>query len=379
MTQEKFQLKYSPELDGLRGAAILSVMAFHAHAPFLKGGFIGVDAFFVLSGFLITSLLVSEYDRYISVSLKNFYMRRMLRLAPALIVLLLIFCLISFLFLSYQQANRNYIDSLISLFYLSNWARAFSLHPPYFLGHTWSLSIEEQFYIVWPILLLTLLRFSSSRKVVVFFTASLALLAWALRVYLHMKGATPERLYNGLDTRADALMVGCALGVAYASGFFNKNNRKLILSKILVIISPVSALILLTFSVIANWRSPYMYQFGFFAIELLTATIVVDVMVNNKSIIKRILATKALVWTGSISYGLYLWHYPIYRAMFLLEMSGLVVITIGSLITFAVAALSYYFMEKPILMLKKRFAHKTPNKSIQSTSAALRSAESADA
>lgn len=379
MVQEKFLLKYSPELDGLRGAAILSVMAYHAQAPFLKGGFIGVDVFFVLSGFLITSLLVSEYDNYRSVNLKHFYMRRVLRLAPALIVLLIIFCLASFLFLSNQQANRNYIDSLISFFYLSNWARAFSLHPPDFLGHTWSLSIEEQFYIVWPILLLALLRFSSSRKVVVFITASLALSAWALRFYLHMKGAAPDRLYNGLGTRADALMVGCALGVAYASGFLNKNNLKPILTKILVIISPVSALILLAFSVIANWRSPYMYQFGFFAVALLTATIVVDIMVNNKSIIKRILTAKALVWTGSISYGLYLWHYPIYRAMFSLEMSDLAVITIGSLITFTVAALSYYFMEKPILMLKKRFAHKTPDKSIQPASAALRSADAADA
>lgn len=379
MTQKKFQLTYSPELDGLRGAAILSVMAFHAHAPFLKGGFIGVDIFFVLSGFLITSLLVSEYDRYGSVSLKSFYMRRVLRLAPALIVLLLAFCLASFLFLGNEQANRNYVDSLISLFYLSNWARAFSLHPPYFLGHTWSLSIEEQFYIVWPILLLTFLRFFSSRKLVILFTISLALLAWAFRVYLLMNGATPERLYNGLDTRADALMVGCTFGVAYASGFFNKKPLKLMLSKILVFLAPISALILLAFSAGANWRNPYMYQFGFFAIELLTAIIVVDIMLNDKSTIKRMLTTKALVWVGSISYGLYLWHYPIYRAMFSLKITGFFVITIGSLITFSVATVSYHFIEKPILKIKKRFAHKTPNNSIQPTSAALRSAEAADA
>lgn len=355
MEQEKFQLKYSPELDGLRGAAILSVMAFHAGAPFLKGGFIGVDIFFVLSGFLITSLLASEYDRYGSVSLKNFYMKRVLRLAPALILLLLAFCLASFMFLSNQKAISNYVDSIISLFYLSNWARAFSLHPPDFLGHTWSLSIEEQFYIVWPILLLTLLRFSSSRKVVVFFTVSLALLAWAFRVYLHMKGATPERLYNGLDTRADALMVGCALGVAYASGFFNKQALKIMPSRILAFIATVSALILLAFSVGANWRAPYMYQFAFFAIEILTAFIVIDIMANNRSILRRIVATRVLVWVGSISYGLYLWHYPIYRAMFSLELNGLTVITVGSLLTFVVAVLSYYLMEKPILKLKKTF------------------------
>ena len=283
MTQKIFQLKYRPELDGLRGAAILSVMAFHAHASFMKGGYIGVDIFFVLSGFLITSLLVSEYDRYGSVSLKNFYMRRVVRLAPALIILLLVFCLDSFLFLSGKKANNNYVDSLISLFYLSNWARAFSLHPPDYLGHTWSLSIEKQFYFVWPILLLNFLRFFNSRKLIVLITISIALLAWMLRVYLQIKGATMERLYNGLDTRADALMVGCAIGVAYSSGMFNKQNFKLILSRIIVFLSPVSALILLFLFICAksDLYGSYMNQFGFFVVELLTATIVIDVMVKK--------------------------------------------------------------------------------------------------
>ena len=362
MTQEKPLLQYSPELDGLRGAAILSVMAFHAHASFLKGGFIGVDIFFVLSGFLITSLLVLEFDRYGSVSLKNFYMRRVLRLTPALIALLIVFCLASFLFLSNEEANSNYIDSVISLFYLSNWARAFSLHPPNFLGHTWSLSIEEQFYIIWPILLLTLLRSFKARWSAVIFTISVAAFAWALRVFLHAQGATPERLYNGLDTRADALMVGCALGVVYASGFLEKKSRKQTLSKILTIAAPISVLCLLVISVVGDWRTSYMYQFGFLAVELLTAILVIDVMVNKNSLIRRLLATKLLIWVGSISYGLYLWHYPIYCEMFALKFNEFAVITVGSLITFIVAALSYHFMEKPVLKLKKHFAHKAPNK-----------------
>ena len=361
---KKNQLKYRPELDGLRGVAILGVMAFHAHASFMSGGYIGVDIFFVLSGFLITSLLISEYDRYGSVSLKNFYMRRVLRLAPALIVLLLVFCLASFLFLRGPKANSNYIDSLISLFYLSNWARAFSLHPPDYLGHTWSLSIEEQFYIVWPILLLIFLRFFNSRKLIVLIAISIALLAWILRVYLYIKGATMERLYNGLDTRADALMVGCAIGVAYSSGIFNKKDFKLILSRIIVFLSPISVLILLFLFTCAKPDSygSYMSQFGFFTVELLTATIVIDIMVNKVSFIKRILATKVLVWIGTISYGLYLWHYPIYRVMFSLEMSKIVIITIGSLIAFTVAALSYYLMEKPIIKLKKNFVQTIPNR-----------------
>ena len=146
MTQEQFQkstsisnqnkLGYIPELDGLRGIAIIGVMVFHTKIPFLAGGTIGVNIFFVLSGFLITVLLVQEFDKFQSINLKNFYIRRVLRLAPALILMLLVFCLLSFILLSKERAYWNYIDSIISLVYLSNWAKAFSIHPPDFLLHT---------------------------------------------------------------------------------------------------------------------------------------------------------------------------------------------------------------------------------------------------
>jgi peptidoglycan/LPS O-acetylase OafA/YrhL len=357
MQLEQFHLKYTPALDGLRATAILLVMAFHARAPFFKGGFIGVDVFFVLSGFLITSLLIFEYDRFGSVSLKHFYMRRFLRLAPALILLLVIFCIGSFLFLGAEKAKSNYIDSVISLFYLSNWARAFSTHAPDYLGHTWSLSIEEQFYIVWPMVLLTMLRSIKSRKWIVFLTLSIALLAWGLRAYMHAKGASPERLYNGLDTRADALMVGCSLGVVYASGFFNVKNNTEILSRIFSCITPLSLFTLLLFSFSVSWRAPYMYQFLFFVINILTITIVINLIFNEKNIVSRLLSTRPMVWTGSISYGLYLWHYPIYRTLFSLKFDWLVVITAGSLITFILAALSFYLLEKPILVIKQHYTH----------------------
>ena len=355
MSQASFRLNYSPGLDGLRGAAILSVMIFHARAPFLEGGFTGVDLFFVLSGFLITSLLVSEFDRYGSVSLNNFYMRRLLRLGPALIALLFVVCLASFLFMGNQQANRNYIDSLISLAFLSNWARAFFIHPPDYLGHTWSLSIEEQFYIVWPVLLITLLRLFYKRYQVVFFVAAIAIISWIFRVYLLSSGATPERLYNGLDTRADALIIGCTVGMALTSDLLTRKNHIENLSKILIVLAPLSAACLLAFSIFSYWRTPWMYQFGFFFIGLLTAILVIDILINTKSIIRKLLGMKWIVWVGTISYGLYLWHYPIYRAMFELGYSSLTVITVGSLATFVVASFSYYVMEKPILKLKKLY------------------------
>lgn len=369
MSKESFLLKYTPELDGLRGVAIVGVMVFHAGAPFLKGGFIGVDIFFVLSGFLITSLLVSEFNRCGTVNLKNFYIRRMLRLAPALIVLLLVLCLASFFFLSSQEANSNYIDSLIALAYLSNWARAFSIHPPYLLGHTWSLSIEEQFYIIWPVLLLIVLRLFKTRHSVVMFAIAVAIVSWVFRIYLHANGATVERLYYGLDTRVDALMVGCALGVALASGHLTSGSRKEALSRVLVVIAPVSVACLLVFSTVADHHAPYMYQYGFFSIELLTAILIMDVLLNDNSMIRRLLGMKWLVWIGTLSYGLYLWHYPIYKLMFVFGFRGVAVVIAGSLTTFALTVFSYYLIEKPILKLKKRFSHVMSDDRVRSASA----------
>jgi peptidoglycan/LPS O-acetylase OafA/YrhL len=148
-----FSLSYTPALDGIRGVSILAVMIYHAGASFLPGGFIGVDVFFVLSGFLITALLLKEYDRGRQIQLKKLYIRRVLRLAPALAVLLFVFTVSSWLLLEPKQAGSHLWDAFITLCYASNWTQALDIHPPDLLGHTWSLSIEEQFYILWPMTL----------------------------------------------------------------------------------------------------------------------------------------------------------------------------------------------------------------------------------
>ena len=129
-------------IEGLRGVSIILVIIFHAGAPFLKGGGVGVDVFFVISGFLIKSLLTRERDRVGAINLRNFYMRRLLRLAPAFLLLIVVVCGAGLFFFSAQRLRDNFIDSLIAMFYMSNWARALDLHPPELLAHTWSLSIE---------------------------------------------------------------------------------------------------------------------------------------------------------------------------------------------------------------------------------------------
>ena len=359
MSQGCFKLGYVPELDGLRGAAILGVMIFHTGAPFMKGGFIGVDIFFVLSGFLITSLLIQEFDGSGSISLKNFYMRRALRLGPALAALLIVYCLASFAVLSEEEANRNYVDALISLAYLSNWARAFSIHAPDVLGHTWSLSIEEQFYMLWPIVLLVLLRISKKRHHIAVITTCIALLSWLFRIHLALNAASLERLYNGLDTRADTLMVGCTIGAVVHSGLVSE-NAKSSLQKGLVILAPLSMAGLFAFSIFGDSRDPRMYYFGFFIIEVLAAVLILDIVVNSRSIIRKLLVMKWVVWVGSISYGLYLWHYPIFRTIRALGFNGLTVNTVGLPVSFFVAALSYHALERPALKLKKRLVGDVP-------------------
>jgi len=356
MSQEHFRLGYIPGLNGLRGAAILSVMFFHAGAPFLQGGFIGVDLFFVLSGFLITTLLIQEFDGTGSVRLRDFYMRRVLRLGPALIAFLVVFCCFSFFFSSREEALKNYIDAAISLFYLSNWARAFSIHAPDLLGHTWSLSIEEQFYLLWPIILLTLLRFTKNRYSAAIAAFFLALISWMFRIYLALHNASPDRLFNGLDTRAESLMIGCTLGILLASGLIAEKVLSR-LRMLLLVAAPLSAAGLLAFSVYGydSWLDVRMDYFGFIVIELMAAALIFDILLNPRSIMKKLLSARWLVWVGSISYGLYLWHYPIYRTMAALGFTFLIGITLGSIATFLMAVLSYYLLEQPLLRLKKRF------------------------
>ncbi len=352
-SREHFLQGYVRELDGMRGVAILAVLLFHAGAPFARGGFIGVDLFFVLSGFLITALLIKEYDKKGRIGLKRFYLRRALRLAPALLLLLLVLFVLTVILFNAYAIRYNAIDSLIALFYATNWARAFGIHPPNLLAHTWSLSIEEQFYILWPIMLILMLRFIKSRRKVAILTVCLALLSWGLRVLLALSGSSIDRLYNGLDTRVDTLLIGCALGVVLSSSLIGEKLQQ-VLSKLLLFLAPVSALLLVYFCYSLYWKSLQMYLWIYFVVELLAAILILAIFVSKGNVVNRLLSFRLFVWIGSISYGLYLWHWPVYRVMFIFKMDGRLVLLYGVPVTFVIATLSYYLMERPILKLKKR-------------------------
>lgn len=157
-------LGYQPQLDGLRAVAVLAVVAAHTGVPALERGSIGVDIFFVLSGFLITTVLVEEYDREQCISMRNFYVRRFIRLFPPLAAVLL-FTTITFSIFPGYLAHDTLVGVPASLFYVSGWLRAFNVNQLGWLGHTWSLSVEEHFYIIWPVLLVLMCRYSRDRLV----------------------------------------------------------------------------------------------------------------------------------------------------------------------------------------------------------------------
>jgi peptidoglycan/LPS O-acetylase OafA/YrhL len=360
VNQRESSISYIPELDGIRALAILLVMIYHTGIPIFKGGFIAVDIFFVLSGFLISSILIKEYDTKNKINLQYFYIKRILRLAPSLLILLTAIFIISY-FRLFNQTEDNYRSILLTLLYSSNWVRAFNHFYMGILSHTWSLAIEEQFYILWPVILIPLLKIRSRKKVVILLCI-LALSSWLLRIFLTFRGAPVERLYNGLDTRADALLTGYILAVIQSSGTLNSNIKK---GSICVRMIAVGAL-LCYFSVLfsISWRNLNNYYWLASVIQILTAFLILHTTSSENSPIKRILSFRPIVWIGSISYGLYLWHDPVYEIMRTYKFSQYSIATIGSLITFLIASLSYYLVEKPVLSLKRKLRN-IPNKEPQ--------------
>jgi peptidoglycan/LPS O-acetylase OafA/YrhL len=346
-----FQLGYRPSLDGVRGLAILAVLAVHTNHLFgwslLKGGSIGVDIFFVLSGFLITCILLEEWAATGQLNLRNFYLRRCLRLVPALLLLLGAMLLVSNLLFSPEEAAQTRRTVPIALFYLSDFFA--SLSPETGLGalrHTWSLAMEEHFYLIWPPLLLLLLKTGYSKRVLFALTVTLALMICFHRGLLFQLSASPARTYFGFDTRADALLIGCAAGMAVSWGLFRSMNRLSALAVALLVVSIIGT----------DFASPVMHEGGFTILALATGLLLLNLVLDGKGILQSVLESRPLVWVGKVSYGLYLWHYPMFKWIKYVSAPWPVKLFVALLATFAVTSLSFYVLERPLLRLKKRFA-----------------------
>ncbi|MDQ4123386.1 MAG: acyltransferase [Acidobacteriota bacterium] len=350
MQNVPFRLGHRPELDGLRGIAILLVLLHHAGIPLMHGSHIGVDIFFVLSGFLITALLCQEYEKYGRISLKNFYIRRLLRLTPALALLLTILGAYTVATKSGAELVKTGKAIIYTALYLSDFALAFGFTNLGALEHTWSLAIEEHFYLLYPLALVLVFGKKLSRRTIFFLIGALIIAITIHRAFLW--GPSPEevnRVFYGFDTRADGLLIGCLLGLAASWGK---------LPSVKWFTALAAALTLFLAAVFASWNSA-LYAYGLPLINLSTALVLAFALTSRP----KYLSNKVLVWVGTISYGLYLWH----NLIFILVRERITespwgILILGSAVSVVCAALSYYLLEKPCLKLKERFTTPTTQK-----------------
>jgi len=339
-----------PALDGVRGLAILLVMAAHFGAPHVKaGGVTGVTLFFVLSGFLITSIIAEEKRDNGRVDVRAFYRRRALRLLPALFLLLAytIFTAEMFPRLGIRVYGGGEVRQLIvaTVFYVANWFRVAgnSLGG---MHHTWSLAIEEQFYLIWPALLLLMARLFGIRSWKLAASAIVLALASVFdRFVLHPGHAAGvlNRIYFGTDTRADALLIGCALALWLVSG-------RSVRVPALAFVAGAACLAYVT--LMPDSRA--LYTVGP-TVAALGGIIVIAVVLDHARV-ASLLSWEPLRWTGRISYGLYLWHVPVSDELLprLVSLPLALRIVIVASVSFAVAALSYYGVERYFLRMKRR-------------------------
>jgi peptidoglycan/LPS O-acetylase OafA/YrhL len=342
--------RYLPVVDGLRALSILAVLLYHDDS-LLQGGFLGVDVFFVLSGFLITSLLFDEWRRHERIDLRAFYLRRALRLFPALFLLLAVSAAFALAFPSASQSPHLLDGVKYSLLYVSNWAS--SGDPMRFgpLGHTWSLSVEEQFYAIWPVLLIGLLALTRGKRSLAVGIALLAVASAAWRALLFTWGSTPWRLYTGTDSRADSLFVGAAVAIAMVGGYLPRVRRPALARAVALLAAGV--LTALMFTTRLEW--PVYYQGGFLLVSVAVGVLLVVLLSDPNWALARLLSARPIVWVGRLSYSLYLWHYPIFGFV-KADRLGLGVRTVEVLrlvLAFGAAVGSYYLVERPLLRWKK--------------------------
>ncbi len=349
---DAFRLGREPSLDGLRGLSILVVLGFNGHLQFLRGGFIGVDLFFVLSGFLITALLVQEYRQTLSIRFRDFYIRRALRLFPALFALILV-CVVLSITQTPEKASGTMRGIFYTLIYAANWAQV-PPNPPGIgpLSHAWSLSVEEQFYIAWPLILFALLKIETKWAILSVLSFMIAASIF-VNVWLWRNEVPYLRMYFGTDTRANEILIGCVAALLLYWGWLKRTDPlKWVLHS-----AALAGLLFLAwcFFGLRHWGS-FVYNGGFPLVALATAILIADLMLFP-SLISRCFEFAPLVWFGKISYGLYLWHFPIFEASrTFLEgrMSFAAYSLIGLAVTLLVTTASYYFLERPILKLKSR-------------------------
>jgi peptidoglycan/LPS O-acetylase OafA/YrhL len=350
---------YFPSLDGFRGISVLLVFASHSFVVALGGlGVLGVQMFFVLSGFLITSLLVHEWDATRSIRLSHFYMRRALRLLPALVLLLAAVVVYSTLVLPEGVRGPQYEAATAALLYVYNWALIFGwISANNLLIHCWTLAVEEHFYLLWPALIVLLLRLRGNRLLWVVAAAMIA--AELNRLRLVHGGASSLRDLIGSDVHAGTLLVGCTLAVARHQGRLPQRAPWLLVTRSVAAVAGAGCLTAaLTIGVEEHaWA-------GFVLGTLVPLGIglcLVATVTSGGTRWGHVLASRSLVWVGRRSYGIYLWHVPVNAALAANVAWPLwIMALVGAALTFLIAAASFRWVEQPFLRMKGRYSPMPP-------------------
>nr|WP_315526956.1 acyltransferase family protein [Carnobacterium maltaromaticum] len=307
--------RYMSGLDGLRALAVIGVIFYHLTPHILPGGFLGVPIFFVLSGYLISDLLIQEFEQNGKISLKQFWKRRLNRLYPALVtMLILVTGWITIFERSLLLNIRNMI--LTSLVYLNNWWQIsqgasyfdrFTTPSPFV--HLWSLAIEGQFYLIWPVIVVFAIVFIKRNDWIFYTFIGVSILSALLMAILYVPGADPSRVYYGTDTRAFSLLIGSALAFIWPSTKLKKNLPNA--GRVTLDAVGVLSLGLLIWLMVQLMDSdPFTYYGGIFIFSLISG-ILVAVVAHPATWLAKLLSLQPLKWIGQRSYGLYLWQYPV--------------------------------------------------------------------
>lgn len=367
-------------LDGLRALAVIAVIAYHLFPSAVPGGYIGVDLFFVISGFLITTLLIAEHARSGKVRLGQFWLRRARRLLPALFTTILVVGSIMF-FVRGDISVGIGRQILGAATFSSNWMEIaagtdyFNSTVPHLFLNFWSLGVEEQFYLLWPFIALLIIAGIKRPRIGMALTVLLALGSAGWMAYAYANGASATRVYYGTDTHLFGLMIGAALAFwarAHAPG---QALRRLFTPFSRLVRLPVLSF-LFGFGALGGWlylaftmsdQTSFAY-FGGMALASVLSALIIVVAASGKGAFTRLFSLRPLVWAGKRSYGIYLWHWPLLVLLRLFLPSSTAVWIYPAVLvplTFAIAALSYRFIEQPVrrrgfkATFAKAFRHKS--------------------
>lgn len=343
---------------------MIAVIVYHGDLGVLTGGFIGVDLFFVLSGFLITSLLLNEHEKNGRIDLSRFWIRRFRRLLPAVLVFLVAVALWSWIAADPTTLRDIRNGALAGLAYVSNWFFVLSgvsygmeWSAPSPVLHLWSLSVEEQYYVLWPLVAGGLLTLGARRRVPgrnVFAAFGLGAVAVSTgwMIALGAMGATKDRMYFGTDTRMATILVGVALAALLQPAVARRGAGGEACSagraRLAGLLGGAGVLFLLFVAFTSNEKDPWLYLGGFTLVALACAAVIAAAVTHPAS--DRILGSKPLEWAGTRSYGLYLWHWGVLVAFAVAapEFSGWPRLAAAVVVTCTIAELSYRFIENPI-------------------------------